>query len=251
MADLHNGTMLHVGNVDTNRVRTFLANARPYTGDPVLAGHLDVNSGLIQDVARLYIPDGANVLDMTLGKGAFWTATEIDRFNLYGMDIKEYTPEELEVYSEWGIRRVFQDNFKSTRFAPHQFDVVVFDPPYRSGGSTSHAGMVENYGLKHLDSDAKSKHGNRDIVWGLYEEGMFEAFRLLVPRGLMMVKCQDFVESGRQHWFHIEIYEMAKAMGMRVKDLFTLTQTRTPLMRHKSQRHSRRNVSFLWVFQKW
>ena len=126
----------------------------------------------------------------------------------------------------------------------------MFDPPYRSGGATSHKSMVGKYGLDTIQSDTKSGHGNAAAVWQFYLDGMTEAHRILTDGGLMWVKCQDFVESGKQFWFHVEIYNLAVDLGMKVKDLFTLTQHGSPMMRHKSQHHARRNNSYLWVFEK-
>ncbi len=253
MADVHNGELRHPFPVSPpDRMAEFLQSPRPYEDAPALIGHLDSNAALFRDVAQLYIPDNANVLDLTFGNGTFWKLTDLSRFNLYGNDLKEYTERQIAKFSEMGVQQILHESYYGTHWAPHQFDVTVFDPPYRSGGSTSHEAMVETYGLTHLDTDdTKSGHGNASKVWSEYMHGLSEAWRLTVPKGLILIKCQDFVESGRQHWFHVKLYEWAMDSGAKVKDLFTLTQTRRPMMRHKSQHHARKNVSFLWVIQKW
>jgi hypothetical protein len=252
MADVHNGELRHVDNRDLERMGRFLKQPRPYEHTPSLVGHLDSNAELIHAVAQLYIPDGANVLDLTIGKGAFWKLVDLTRFTLYGNDLKRYTDRELAGFQQMGVHQILHESYYGTRWAPHQFDVTVFDPPYRSGGSTSHEAMVETYGLTHLDTDdTKSGHGNASKVWDEYMLGLNEAWRVTMPKGFILIKCQDFVESGRQHWFHVELYRWAVDQGAKVKDLFTLTQTRRPMMRHKSQHHARKNVSYLWVIQKW
>ena len=43
---------------------------------------------------------------------------------------------------------------------------------------------------------------------------MKEAVRILKTNGLLLVKCQDEIESGRQHWSHIELLEIARKLGM-------------------------------------
>ena len=253
MVDLYNGELRYpFPSRSPNRMATFLKTPRPYEHTPALVGHLDSNAELIRDVAQLYIPDGANVLDLTFGNGTFWKLIDLSRFNLYGNDVKQYTARELAKFSEMGVRQMLHESYYGTRWAPHQFDVTVFDPPYRSGGSTSHEAMVKTYGLSHLDiEDSKSGHGNASKLWDEYMLGLNEAWRVTLPQGLILIKCQDFIESGRPHWFHVKLYQWAMDSGAKVKDLFTLTQTRRPMMRHKSQHHARKNVSFLWVIQKW
>jgi hypothetical protein len=84
----------------------------------------------------------------------------------------------------------------------------------------------------------------------LYEKGMTEACRILKPGGLLLVKCQDEVESGRQRWSHLEIYEIAKRLGMAGHDLFVLVQKRNPMIQRANQKHARKNHSYLWIFKK-
>ena len=222
------------GPVDMGR---FLSQPRPYHDGPVKAGHVNRNAALIADVARLYIPYEARVLDMTFGSGAFWRDLESRRwFYLTANDLYSKDAE-------------YDDDLAHTHFRPETFDIVVLDPPYKSGGGHSPGPMVEQYGLNAIKSDTPSGHGNAKAVWRLYEDGFLEAYRILKPNGLLWVKCQDFVESGRQHWFHIELYRLALIMGFSVKDLFTLT-TQVGRMRHLSQHHARKNVSYLWVLEK-
>src|SRR6516225_1488775 len=45
------------------------------------------NADLLVDVARLYIPDGALVADVTWGHGIFWQKTDTSRFTLVGSDV--------------------------------------------------------------------------------------------------------------------------------------------------------------------
>jgi hypothetical protein len=218
----------------------FLAKPRPYDPDlgPVVAGHIDSNSALIADAARLYIPDGALVLDATYGKGVFWK--DVDRTRFYLVTNDKFVPEANHHH-----------DFRNLTFRDDFWDIVVLDPPYKSGGKTSHESMVERYGLDALESDTPSKHGNVTVLRKLYRDGMTECARVLRPGGLLWVKCQDMVESGRQHWLHMEIPGYGETIGLTPKDLFVLTNASRPMMRHKSQHHARKNVSYLWVLQKW
>jgi len=217
----------------------FLSRPRPYANGPVLAGHVDRNAALIADVARLYIPDDAVVLDMTYGKGRFWNDIEN-----YGWFVVVANDNDLDLWAH------YHDDFRYTHFQPETFDIVVLDPPYKSGGGSSHQAMVDTYGLDAIKSTTPSGHGNAGVVRRLYQDGFLEAYRILKPNGLLWFKCQDFVESGTQHWFHIELYRMAQMFGFFPKDLFALVGTKKPMMRHKTQHHARKNLSYLWVMQK-
>lgn len=231
--------------LEESKIPGHLAEGRPYEGTPVVSAHIGQNSGLIADAARLYIPDDAMVLDCTYGKGAFWKDTDTSRFSLTGSDIANLSGTEHE-------NRTLHSGIDFTKLPTwwkHVFEVVVFDPPYKSGGSTSHESMVDTYGLQHLDTDTKSKHGNVGNLMKLYAAGMTSISKVLRPDGaLVWVKCQDMIESGKQHWLHIDIYNFGRTLGWQPLDLFHLVNSRSPMMRHTTQRHARKNNSYLWVF---
>jgi hypothetical protein len=81
---------------------------------------------------------------------------------------------------------------------------------------------------------------------------MVEAVRVLKPGGRLFVKCKDEVESGVQRWSHVELHHIATAeLSLYPRDLFVLVpSSRSPSARWPSQRHARKNHSFLWVFEK-
>jgi hypothetical protein len=89
-----------------------------------------------------------------------------------------------------------------------------------------------------------------DDILDLYTSGMSEAWRVLKWGGYLWVKCKDELESSTQRWSHIELFLIAVELGFYAKDLFILTQTQNPIIQHKAQQHSRKNHSYLWVFEK-
>jgi Methylase of polypeptide chain release factors len=124
-------------------------------------------------------------------------------------------------------------------------DIVVFDPPY-----------IHNPGqhiTDHRYRNAATTKGlyHSDII-DLYRAGMTEAKRVLKPEGgQLWVKCKNEIESGIQRWSIIEIYNIAIALGMFGRDLFTLVpDARTSSNRWKRQLHARKVHSYMWVFER-
>jgi ubiquinone/menaquinone biosynthesis C-methylase UbiE len=78
---------------------------------------------------------------------------------------------------------------------------------------------------------------------------MTEAYRVLKPGGLLWVKCQDEIESGRQRWTHMELQARAVALGFVDRDMALLIQKAAPLQ-FKRQLHLRKNHSYLLILEK-
>jgi ubiquinone/menaquinone biosynthesis C-methylase UbiE len=120
---------------------------------------------------------------------------------------------------------------------------VAFDPPYVHNPGT----MIINDSYQNAETTKGLYHND---ITKLYQDGMKEAYRILKPNGIMLVKCKDEVESSVQRWSHIEFLLVASKMGMYAKDLFVVTQKNLPAIQHKKQVHARKNHSYLWVFVK-
>jgi len=78
---------------------------------------------------------------------------------------------------------------------------------------------------------------------------MTEALRALRPGGLLWVKGQDAMEHGRQCWSDVELHAIAMTLGMVGVDKFYLTNPARLHHRWPNQKHSRRNISFMWLFR--
>lgn len=208
--------------------------AMPPTAPPVVSIVHGTNADLIAEVARLYIADGAEVADVTWGKGAFWSKASNGRFKVKGSDVSP------NIGGKDGI--VLAD-FRSLPYEDASFDVVVLDPPY-----------VHNPG-KHMTD---SRYNNAETTGGmshndireLYRDGMREALRVLKPGGRLLVKGKDEIESGRQCWSQTELLLDAQSMGLYGRDLFVLVpSSRTSMQRWSVQKHARKVHSFLWIFE--
>lgn len=209
-----------------------------YTKDDgvILSSYVGDNSLLFRKAFLLYSENRPMCLDMTYGKGVFWK--EIDTYNisLYCNDIDpnrgSYSYSFDNLPDEWeGV-----------------FDFVVFDPPYMHSNKTRtvHRGLDSGY----LNNEYKYTGSSQNVRLG-YEIGMTEAKRVMAPGGILCVKCQDQIESGKQVRQHIDVFNYAtQELDLVDEDLFVLTRTGTPMMRHPYQLHARKNNSFLWIFSK-
>jgi hypothetical protein len=78
-----------------------------------------------------------------------------------------------------------------------------------------------------------------------------EAYRVLKPKGVYIVKCQDEVCAGKQRLTHVEIINELFTYGFTIEDLFVLLRTGKPgVSRLLKQRHARKNHSYFLVFIK-
>lgn len=184
------------------------------------------NGPLIAAAAQLWIKPGDVVMDVTYGRGLFWT---------------RYRPEHLVCHD----LRTDGVDFRHLPEADAFADVVVFDPPYITmGGESPLTEYVDRYGLSY--TAGTSKADQHELVAG----GMREGARVLRPKGRLMVKCMDFVTSGRLFLGRHHVVVTALALGLEQVDEFVHVSGTGPQPPGRTQVHSRRAHSFLCVFQK-
>jgi hypothetical protein len=187
------------------------------------------NGVLIATVARLgYLGrPGDTVLDVTYGRGLWWT---------------RYRPAVLIAGAG-----DFRDRPEVDKSVP----VVCFDPPYISTGSRATSSvddLYDRYGLGEL----KGWRATRELI----DAGLSECARVLAPGGFLLVKCMDYVESGRKVWNTFHVAAEGQCHGLELVDRFhhlsgggpqtLVNQDGSP----REQRHAREVTSMLLVFTK-
>ena len=197
---------------------------------PVLTSYQSRNDFLMAQVAKLYFTPGDRVADVTFGKGRFWTSIDLSQYDFHPSDLLMVPDHPYD--------------FRRLPYRSETFDVHVFDPPY----------MHHPPARRYLDADYKNhettKGFSHDDIIQLYRDGMAEGQRILKTGGLMLVKCKDEMEGGRQRRSHIEIHNIAVSnLGMKDQDLFIVTP-KSLLVRFRHIDHARKNHSYLWVFRK-
>ncbi len=116
-------------------------------------------------------------------------------------------------------------------------------------GSGSHAAFRGRYSNGLAVEEGGPKY--HDAVLDLYFRAGGEAYRVLKPDGILIVKCQDEVSANKQRLTHVEIINRFESIGFYTKDLFVVVRTNRPnVSRLKQQVHARKNHSYFLVFVK-
>ena len=195
----------------------------------VLAAHdWGTNAELIADVAELWLGRGVKTLDPTYGKGTWW---------------KKWRPVNL-VTHDIVIDGV---DFRDVPHNDWEFGQVAFDPPYVSIGGRKTSGMKEMHERYGMDLTSKNPAELQFFI----NAGMKECIRVLRPGGVLVMKCQDYVSSGKLFpgTFHTLEHAINKC-GLELVDRFEHIGTPRPQPRRRQQVHARRNLSTLFVFRK-
>lgn len=197
----------------------------------ILSAMAGSNADFFPSVLSIYAKPNDRILDMTYGKGVFWS--KVDR------SVYRLTTNDLVMPADTSL------DFRDTKMPDASFEGIIFDPPYAySPKGTVKASIADCYRLNDsVDISSMKK------VLELYESGIAEARRLLVHKGVLIVKCQDIVEGGKQWWMHNKIMELP---GFFCEDLMVLVQRSIPTSdpKWKQQLHARKNHSFFVVLRK-
>lgn len=215
----------------TNRTQTEIS--LPGSGEnvcmPVLTARQSHNSEVLRDILELYTKPGARILDMTYGEGAFWGAIDASKYDLTTNDLYKDNPSG----SHW--------DFRAFPTPEAGFDVVVFDPPYVHGSKTIHPSLGRQYGIdKPISAQEITENYVRLVRY---------VRRILKPGGILVAKTQDEIESGKQVWRHFDVKQFFRVQGWELLDLLVVVQKGKPIMRHKYQKHARKNHSYFMVFE--
>ena len=226
------------------------------TTDLVFTAHLGNNAELFAEILELHVPKGSKVADVTYGQGAFWRCVTEGNYVLLASDISAKT----EGIPSNMVGKINEYDCRSLPYESDSLDCVVLDPPYMEGlfrrsedhlaGSGTHSSFRKAYsnGLATKVADAPKWH---DAVVDLYARAAREAYRVLKPNGMFIVKCQDEVSANKQRLTHVEIITGCESLGFYTKDLFVVVRTnKAGVSRLKKQEHARKNHSYFIIFQK-
>jgi hypothetical protein len=206
------------------------------------------NADMIEDVVQLgYIRPTDTMIDMTWGRGKWWT-----KYTHPGPFVAMCNEKGHQAAPADNVTVLTHVDFRVTGLPAGSFDVVVFDPPYVSKGGRDTSTIPDFNSRYGLDATPRSPRELHDCN----THGLGEAKHLCKPGGLILVKCMDYVSSGKLQPASLWMYEEAVEMKLQLHDRLIHVGSPGPQPKvnldgtPRRQVHSRSNHSTLWVFKK-
>lgn len=186
----------------------------------------DNQDEILESIISLYCPAGIH-LDPCYGTGNFYKSGRIAE------PLLRYDILPTKTYVKQGdVTQLGFDN---------EIVSVLFDPPF-----------LHAHGSGSLIGHRYTSYPNQKALWAFYEEAFCAIQKALKPKGILIWKCQDIVEGGKQVWNHCKIWDLASCNGgLTALDLFVLVASnRIKGHNHNRQVHARKYTSYFWVFRK-
>lgn len=172
------------------------------------------------------------ILDATVNAGRFWRGSSQP---VIGLDI------------ERRVQPTIQGHNFHLPFRDAAFDVVVYDPPHvPNQGRDREKDFTARFGLNLSSSKATSYN-----LAHLYAPFAQEAFRVLVPDGVLLCKIADYVHNHRLQWAHVDMVHAAESSGFIACDCIIKVR-KGPIMdpKWRTAHHSRRRHAYWLIFRK-
>ncbi len=203
------------------------------------------NAAMIADVAWLgYLQRTDTILDPTWGSGGWWRAWRPLDGIIWGLDLTHVRSvlngekDTAKLHSGWDFRAMF--------FGDESFDAVAFDPPYVSVGGRDTSGIKDMHAAYGMNEAPKSPQGVQDDI----NAGLAECYRVVKRGGIVLVKCQDYVTSGKLWLGTHHTLAYALGLGFEVVDRLEHISGPRPQPPGRRQVHAHRNLSTLFVLRR-
>ena len=189
---------------------------------------------ILRNILTLHVPDGVIDCDPTYSTGGFYRDGVI-------------SPPRLRFDIHPQAEGVVQADCRNLPVESESIRCMVFDPPFLATKGKS------------LENGAGNRLNRRFGVFPsevelhrFYIDSMAEAYRVLVPHGILIVKCQDKVSAGRQYMSHVFIMNEAVKIGFYPRDLFILLAKNRLVAdwQIRNQKNARKYHSYFLVFEK-
>ncbi len=180
---------------------------------------------IINNILKLYNKGQPIDFDPCYNVGGFYRNGVVTAPSIKS-DIKPLLPEVLQ---------------RDVRYLPYinEFQCIMFDPPFLAGGGSS-GKMALRYGT----------FGSVEELQAFYYSAFISLQRALKNKGLLIVKCQDFVHGRKNYIMSNYVLNMARDFNFKVEDLFILLAKTRPTYHIKTQQHARKYHSYFIVLRK-
>ncbi len=189
---------------------------------------------ILLSILRLHIPEGCFEVDATYSTGGFYRTGRAPQ-PLRKYDLSPQCPD------------VIQADCRALPLAEGSIRSLILDPPFLATKGPSLATSAPNNRINRRFSVCSSERE----LYALYSSAIKEAARVLASGGVLVIKCQDKVSSGKQYMMHCDIYNWAVEAGFEPLDLFVLlARNRLVANWQRNQRHARKYHCYFWVFRR-
>lgn len=147
-------------------------------------------------------------------------------------------------------KNIIEASSNDLPFENESLKSIMFDPPFIIAGET----YKENKKGSSIIAKRFEGYKNFTELKIHYLSTLKETYRILQNEGILVMKCQDVVSSGKNHLTHSLVINMALQVGFYPKDLFILiAKNRLNSFngeKWKNQYHARKHHSYFLVFKK-
>lgn len=229
------------------------------TSDLIKSARVGQNAEQFAEIAKLHIPAGSRIADVTFGLGTFWREVDLaaNRYELHASDLEAGEKMANGIAVAGFMAPV---DCRALPYDDQSFDCIVLDPPYAEGyfrretsqraGSGSHSSFAAAYSHAGVHRPGPGEPKYHEAVVDLYLRAGLEARRVLRRGGVLIVKCQDEVSANKQRLTHVEVITAFESLGFYTSDFFVLVRENAPgVSRLLKQVHARKNHSYFIVFE--
>lgn len=191
---------------------------------------------IINDILNLHNDGNGIDVDVTYSKGVFYKSGEVKQPKLK-FDLTPQTEDTIQASSS------------NLPLEDSSVKCSMFDPPFVIAGKTY---KTNDEGSSKI-AKRFSAYENYEQLKEHYSSTLKELYRITDNNGIIIVKCQNTVSSGKQHFTHFFLMNEALKLGLYPKDEFILLSKAKMTSfggRWKKQQHAMKYHSFFIVFQK-
>jgi hypothetical protein len=191
------------------------------------------NYEAIKNIMELYKIEQFD-LDCTYSKGNFWKdlPSPINKSDLYPVN-----------------ETVIEANSENLPFGDNTMKSIMYDPPFVVAGK-SYRDNKEGSSIIAKRFEGYTTYNDLKVN---YFNTLKELYRICDKGGFVVMKCQDTVSGGKNHFTHCLIMNMATEIGFYPRDMFILTSNvriNSFGTKWTKQEHARKYHSYFWVFEK-
>ena len=191
---------------------------------------------IINNILKLHNNNQPIDLDVTYSKGVFYKNGKVEQPK-FKTDLQPQTEDTLQASSD---NLPFEDN---------SLKCIMFDPPFMIGGKT----YKENKEGSSIILKRFSIYHSFDELKEHYYKTLKELYRILDKDGIVIMKLQNTISSGKQYMSHFYTCKSAIDVGFYIQDEFIL-ESKSKMTsfggRWKTQKHAMKYHSYFLVLRK-